>query len=403
MKSTYVAAFAVAALFVLWLLSGQLDDEGVREPAPSLAQGRDAMLAEVQDAPVRVRARVLAARPQTDDLVVRGRTEADRSVTVRAETSGRIVELPVDKGDRVAAGDLLCRIAVDTREARLAEARQAVVQAQIEFDGARSLRERGLQSETAIAGAEARLAASRADLAQQELDLERTYVRAPFDGIVEDRAVEIGDLLQAGGTCATVVDPDPMMLVGQVAEADIGRLEAGAEGFGTLITGETVVGEVAFVASTAAPTTRTFRVEVAVPNEDARIRDGITTEIRIPVERFLAHRIPSSILALDDAGDIGVRILDAEDRVRFVTVDVVKDSADGVWVRGLPDPVKVITVGQELVTPGQQVEAVLEASNDALSHSEDDAPEAAAAPDASSVAAPASTSVGGEPAVAAML
>ncbi|MCH2098040.1 MAG: biotin/lipoyl-binding protein, partial [Pseudomonadales bacterium] len=119
MKSTHFAALAVAAAFLLWLFSGQLgvaEDAGV---APSLASSREAMLAEAQDAPVRVRARVLAAELQSEDVIVRGRTEADRRVAVRAETSGRIVDLPVDKGDRVAEGDLLCRIATDTRGARL--------------------------------------------------------------------------------------------------------------------------------------------------------------------------------------------------------------------------------------------------------------------------------------------
>lgn len=400
MKSTYIAAIVVAAIFIAWLFSGQIGNEDAAGPAPSLAESRDAMLAEAQDAPVRVRARVVAAEAQTEDLVVRGRTEADRSVVVRAETSGRVVELPVEKGDRVEAGALLCRIAVDTREARLEEMRQAVAQARIEFDGARKLRERGLQSETAIASAEARLAASRADLAQMELDLERTYVRAPFAGVVEARPVEMGDLLQAGGACATVVDPDPMMLVGQVAEREVGRLVPGQEGFGTLVTGDSVSGTVAFVANTASSTTRTFRVEVAVPNADGALRDGITTEIRIPVERFLAHRIPSSILALDDAGDLGIRILDDEDRVQFVNVRIVKDEADAIWVRGLPDPARIITVGQELVTPGQQVEAVFEAGN-AVSRSEDEA-EAPASEDASSVAAPASSSsVQGEASVIA--
>lgn len=403
MKSTYIAAILVAALFAAWLFSGQVGDDEARQPAPSLSQSRDAMLAEAQDAPVRVRARIIAAEGQTEDLVVRGRTEADRSVIVRAETSGRVVELPVERGDRVEAGALLCRIAVDTREARLEEMRQAVTQARIEFEGASKLRDRGLQSETAIAAAEARLAASRANLAESELDLERTYIRAPFAGVVEDRPVEMGDLLQAGGACATVVDPDPMMLVGQVAEQDVSRLAPGIEGFGTLVTGETVAGSVAFVASTAAPTTRTFRVEVAVPNADAALRDGITTEIRIPVDRFLAHQVPSSILALDDAGAIGVRILDAEDRVRFLNVDVIKDTPEGIWVRGLPDTAKVITVGQELVTPGQLVEAVLEAGN-AVTRSDadtDESPEAAEPEEDSSMAAPANSSVAGDGALAA--
>ena len=398
-KSTHFAALAVAAAFLLWLFSGQLgvaEDAGV---APSLASSREAMLAEAQDAPVRVRARVLAAERQSEDVIVRGRTEADRRVTVRAETSGRIVELPVDKGDRVAEGDLLCRIATDTRGARLEEARQAVNQARIEFDGARRLRERGLQSETAIASAEARLATARANLAQSELDLTRTEVRAPFAGVIEARAVEIGDLLQAGGTCMTVVDPDPMMLVGQVAERDVGRVRAGAPGYGALLTGQSVAGEVAFVASAGDPVTRTFRVEVAVPNTDGALRDGITAEIRLPVEEFLAHRVPSSILALDDVGDIGVRILDANDRVRFVNVSVLKDAIDGVWVRGLPDPAKVITVGQELVTSGQQVEVQLEAGT-VLGRTRDAGPDTMSSPEAS-VTGPAKSSSDNENAAVA--
>lgn len=361
MKRTHLAAIAVAAVFILWLASGQLGDEDATGPAPSLAQSRDAMMAMSEDAPTRVRARVIAARPQNREVVVRGRTEADRMVEVRAETGGRIAELPVDKGSRVAAGDLLCRLEVDTRQARIEEAEQAAAQARIEYEGAQRLAERGLQSETAIAGARARLASARANLEQNRLDLERTYIRAPFGGIVETRPVEIGDLLQAGSTCASVVDPDPMMLVGDVAERDVGHLEVGAAGHGDLLTGESVDGTVAFVARTANPTTRTFRVEVAVPNADARLRDGITTELRLPVERFAAHRIPSALLALDDAGDLGVRILDGDNIVRFVNIEILKDGPEGIWVLGLPDPATVITVGQEMVVPGQQVEATFEA------------------------------------------
>lgn len=361
MKRTHIAAALVATLFVLWLLSGQMDEDDDRGPAPSVAAERDAMLAMDEDDPTRVRARVINAESRTADVVARGRTEADRSVSVLAETSGPVVELPVDKGDRVEAGDVLCRIRVDAREARIEEAREAVAQARIEYQGALRLAEKGYQSETAIASARALLAARRADLQQRELDLEHTHVRAPFDGIVEERPVELGGFLQAGNVCARLIDPDPMMLVGQVAEREVGRIRTGDPGGGKLITGESVTGEVAFVARSAAPSTRTFRVEVAVPNADGRLRSGITTELRLPVEKFRAHHLPSALLALDDAGRIGVRILDADNRVRFVNVDVISDTGSGIWVSGLPDPATVITVGQELVTPGEQVEVTFEA------------------------------------------
>lgn len=361
MKRTHVAAAVVAALFVLWLLSGQMGETDETGPAPSVAAARDAMLAMDEDQPARVRARVIRAESRTADVVVRGRTEADRSVSVLAETSGPVVELPVDKGDRVEAGDVLCRIRVDARNARIEEAREAVEQARIEYQGALRLAEKGYQSETAIASARARLAARRADLQQRELDLEHTHVRAPFAGIIEERPVELGAFLQAGNVCARLIDPDPMMLVGQVAEREVGRIRPGDPGHGKLITGETVTGEVAFVARSAAASTRTFRVEVAVANADASLRSGITTEIRLPVEQFRAHHLPSALLALDDAGRLGVRILDEDNRVRFVNVDVISDTGSGIWVSGLPDPATLITVGQELVTPGEQVEVTFEA------------------------------------------
>lgn len=376
-KSTYIAAFLVAALFILWLLSGQLDGDESQGPAPSLAQSREALLAMQEDEPTRVRARTVRAETQSADVVVRGRTEADRSVDVRTEVAGRITELPVDKGDRVVEGDLLCRIAEDARPARVEEAREVVRQARLENEGAQRLGEKGYQSETAIASSSARLAAALAELRQRELDLANTAVRAPFDGVIEERPAEIGNLLQAGSICARVVDPDPMMLVGQVAERDIGRIRSGDPGQGLLITGQAVEGTVAFVARTADPATRTFRVEVAVDNADATLRDGITTEIRLPVERYAAHRVPSALLALDDAGDLGIRILDQDNVVRFVNVEILKDTPSGLWVRGLPDPATIITVGQELVTPGEIVEPTFEAGTSMPASVEPSAPPSA--------------------------
>jgi len=180
-------------------------------------------------------------------------------------------------------------------------------------------------------------------------------MRAPFDGIVETRPVELGDFLQAGQVCAEVLDPDPLLLVGQVSERDVARLKLGDQGQGRLLTGERVGGVITFVAHAAHPTTRTFRIEVAVPNPDSALREGITTEIQLPVEEHLAHLVPSSVLALDDTGELGVRIVDADDRVEFVRIRVIRDSAEGLWVTGLPETVRLITVGQELVVPGERV------------------------------------------------
>ncbi|TVS16315.1 MAG: efflux RND transporter periplasmic adaptor subunit [Gammaproteobacteria bacterium] len=361
MKKTYLAALVVALLFVLWMLSGQIGTDGERAPAPSLAESRDSMLRQREDSPMAVRVRNLDAELQRALIAVRGRTEVNRRVAVRAETGGLVAALPVEKGDVVRAGDILCRIDAGSRPARLEESREAVTVAELEFEGVQKLEQRGLVSATGVATARARLATARADLRQRELDLSYTAIRAPFDGIVETRPVEIGDFLQAGQVCAEVLDPDPLLLAGQVSERDVARLQIGDPGTGRLLTGERVSGVITYVAQAAHPSTRTFRVEVAVPNPNASLRDGITTEIQLPAEEHLAHHVPSSVLALDDLGELGVRIVDADDRVQFVRIRVIRDTADGLWVTGLPETVRLITVGQELVVPGEQVRAVPEA------------------------------------------
>ncbi len=361
MKKTYLAALIVALIFVGWMLSGQLGNGDARLPAPTLAESRDALLRQREDTPTAVRVRTLTAETQRATVTLRGRTEANRRVAVRAETSGLIVDLPVEKGEMVRAGDIICRIDAGSRPARLDEARAAVTLAELEYEGVRRLEDRGLVSSTGVASARAKLATARADLSQRELDLSHTAIRAPFDGVVEERPVELGDHLTAGQVCAEVLDPDPLLLVGQLSERDVARIRLGDPGQGRLLTGETAPGVITYLAQSAHPSTRTFRVEVAVSNADTQLREGITTELILPVEEHRAHHIPSSVLALDDVGELGVRILNADDRVEFVRIRVIRDSPTGLWVTGLPETVTLITVGQELVVPGERVQPVPEA------------------------------------------
>ena len=357
MRKTYITAAVIALATILWFASGRLTaGEGVVEH-PSLAEANERAQAAIGDmSPTSVRGRVIHAVALPERIKVRGRTENKRTVDVRAETNGRIVERPVERGTRVASGDLLCRLAIEDREARLAQARASVEQAHIEYEGSLRLQDKGFNSETAIAQAKSRLATAQAQLEAATLDVQRTEVRAPFAGVVEDTPLEIGDYAQPGTACASIVDLDPMLLVGRVSERDVYRFDVGAEAIGRLATGERVTGPVSFVGQQADPGTRTYRVEVTVPNPDYALRSGVTTEVEIDIGEVEAHKISPAVLALDDAGNIGVRIVDADDRVRFQHVDILSDAADGVWVRGLPPVTTLITVGQELVVSGQRVD-----------------------------------------------
>ena len=361
MRKTYITAISIAVATVVWLASGQFGAGPDESTQLTITERNERAAAAVEDrAPSRVRARVTTAVEQTAYARVRGRTENKRTVDVRAETVGRVVDRPVELGDRVATGDVLCRLSMDDRGARLTEARAAVRQAYIEYRGSQRLKAEGLQSETAIATARASLAASRARLKSSELDVARTRVRAPFDGVVEVTHVEVGDYVQPGAGCVTLVDLDPMLLVGQLMEKDVARIRVGEPAFGELATGERLAGTIGFIGQQADPSTRTYRVEVEVPNPDHALRSGITTDLLIAAEIAPAHHVSPALFGLDDEGAVGVRTLDADNRVEFQRVTILRDDAEGVWITGLPDVATLITVGHEFVVPGERVDVEFE-------------------------------------------
>ena len=157
----------------------------------------------------------------------------------------------------MAANQLLCRLSVDDRQAALVESQQRVNQAKIDYDGAKQLRAKGYNSESAIAAAKANLATARAELKRRDLALRKTEIRAPFAGFVEDVHLEIGDYAQPGTACATLVDLDPMLLVGRVSELVVLNIETGIEAIGELADRSQVRGPITFVGQQDDPATRT--------------------------------------------------------------------------------------------------------------------------------------------------
>ena len=361
MRKTHLAALGIAIGTVLWLASGYLGGADAIAEHPTIKEVNALTGAGVDKRePTAVRGRVIHASPLPVRVKIRGHTQDKRTVEVRAETAGHVVERPVERGARVATGDVLCRLAIEDRQARVDQAKEAVNQTRIEHEGSLRLKDGGFQSETAIAQAKARLAAAQAQLETAILDMDRTLLLAPFDGVVEQTLLDVGDYVQPATPCALVVDLDPMLLVGQVSERDVGRLTIGTTATGTLATGKTATGPISFIGHQADAATRTYRVEVTVANPDHRLLSGATADIDIIVGEVDAHQISPAVLALDDEGRLGVRIVNGDNRVRFQFVEIVADGGNGVWVTGLPSVVTLITVGHQLVVDGDRVRVQFE-------------------------------------------
>lgn len=360
MRSTYYTAIVIGVLVILWLASGQLGESEAPEPGSIAERNRVAALVAEEKPPATVRVRTSYGVERERTITIRGETQSKRIVDVKAQINGTLAERIVERGDRVIAGDTLCRISEDERKAVLEDAEQAVVLAKIEYEGSQQLAKQGLQSKTLIAQTRSRLATAKANLKQAELAVERLHITAPFTGVVEDVHLELGDYVTPGATCATLVALDPMLLVGRVSEQIVNQLSSGHPASATLSTGEMVIGEMSFVGNVADTATRTYAIEIEVENPDFHIESGLTANIQVPVQIIKAHKISPALLTLDDAGNVGIRTIDEANEVQFYLVEVVSDAGDGVWVTGLPEVVTLITVGQEFVVAGETVDPTYE-------------------------------------------
>lgn len=351
LKPRYQWAGGIAMLVIIWVATGLLN-------GGSAASHVDDNMAKPNGIP-RVRVSMLVASARDATINVRGRTQAMHEVDVRAEVEGVVQAIHFDKGDHVRKGDTLCEIKLNDRGAKAAQASAAVAQTLKELQVAQDLYKQGFRSKTQLAQAEAAYAQASAGLATMNVQLANTRIKAPFDGIVDDRYVSAGDYMRAGDKCEMVIAPEPFLAVGTVSEQQVGQISLGDAATANLVSGEVVNGKVRFVADRADPLTRAFRVEVELPNPDAKLRDGVTADIHISVRRLMAQHISPGIMVLDDTGKVGVRVV-ADNIVRFIPVAIISDGPDGSWVSGLPDKVNVITVGQEFVSDGQRVEPVAE-------------------------------------------
>ncbi|MCA8907338.1 MAG: efflux RND transporter periplasmic adaptor subunit [Rhodospirillaceae bacterium] len=381
MSRSLFIALACAIGAAVWILSGQFDGSvSDADAEAAVASGDAAAEADAEPAEIirTVRVRPSAAEPFEDLLVLYGRTVADRTVDVRAQIDGQVVEVAAERGDTVTAGQVLVRLATDERAARVAQGEALVAQREAEHQAAARLNQSGYRSATDLAAAQAALDAARADLELARLQLARLEIVAPFDGRLDERAVELGDFVDIGQTVATVVDLDPIRVVGQVSERHLGEVDTGETASVLLLDGRVEEGVVSYVGATADAVTRTFPVEVEIANPDATLISGVTAEISIPVARVMAHRVSPGILTLDDNGVIGLRAVDGDGVVVFYPVDIVGGSAEAVWLSGLPETLDVIVVGQDFVIAGQHVNAV-EGADPADAAAEDAAPEGAEA------------------------
>lgn len=368
-KGSHITALVIAGAVLGWMATGNIVVGGQANsvnatPPPAERSAEDEALFKV---------RYVTVNPEIrpDTILVRGRTQADSIVSVRAETSGTLEKRLVSKGDRVKAGDLVCQLDRGVRETAINRAKATLEQAVHDYEGAVELQKKGYSANTRVMALKAALDGASAGLAEAELELSRTDITATTDGVVQDPIAETGDNLAIGDVCITLINADPMLFIGQVSERQVGQIDVGDPAGVQLVSGETVVGKIRYISPSADAATRTFLIEIELPNPDDALRDGVTAAAQIELEGAEAYKIRPSWLTLDDDGSIGVRVVEDGGTVAFRQLNIISHTPDTMWVTGLEPDARVITVGQDYVTPGQTVEPV--AADAAAQTAKDDA------------------------------
>ncbi|HEY7662174.1 MAG TPA: efflux RND transporter periplasmic adaptor subunit [Xanthobacteraceae bacterium] len=355
MKASRLTAVGLVAAAALWIGSGHFLPRETPESRAAMRANEHA-----PEKLFRVAVEGTAVMPHMRKLTVAGRTEADKRVTVTARTGGVLTELRVKRGTWVKKGELIAVLSDEAREAQVEQARAAVTQRRTELDAKRALILSGTLPRLQLVDLEAQLKSAEAALAAAEAEADRGQVRAPWSGVVQEVAVEVGQAAFsfAGREIATLVALDPMLAVVEVAERKLAGVRVGDTAEVRLVTGESASGKIRFVSKTASPTTRTYRVEVELHNADGKIPDGITAEVSLPLASVPATRVPRSALTFSSAGNLGVRAVRADDTVEFVPVSLLEDDQSFMWVTGIADGSRVIVQGQDFVREGQKVDAV---------------------------------------------
>lgn len=349
-KSYRTAGIIIVGIAILLVSGVFFPSEDNEASTPTERQARTLMAVSVINTNL---------EPYTKDIILRGQTQALRTVDLKSQIKSRIVDLPVEKGTRVKMGDVICRMDIEDREANHAETLAVVKQRELEFKASAELFAKGHRSETQHSAAQAAIDAAKAREKRARINLENAELTAPFDGIINERPIEIGDYMKEGDVCAVIMEENPFLVVADISENDINQINVGDTALAKMQNGQEVTGKIRFISSIADTSTRTFRVELEVANPDYKILDGITAELVIQANKVMAQRISPASLVLDDRGLVGVRTVDADNKVHFYEVEIMGNHENGVWVSGLDNNVQIIVKGHEFVKAGESVTPVI--------------------------------------------
>lgn len=363
MRLHQFAALLVLVVSAIWIFTGTFSSVGSADADSDEQPSTVVERAAEQEAnqPRALQAVTVAQVPSKmhqRSIRISGITNADKQVNVTTRADGVISELSVAQGQTVSKGDKILTLAPEGRDAELISAEQTLAQALVDVEAKRTLVQRGTIASVQLDQSLSSLKSAEAQVEAAKAQLERLNLTAPFDGVIDSLNVEQGGSVQTGTVAAVLISLDPIIGIGEINESDLAIAKVGNEADIRLVSGEIATGTIRYISRQAQDSTRTFTVEIEVPNPDFSIPAGMTAEIVLRGDAVLATPVPRSVVTLNSDGELGIQTLDDENRVVFSAIDIVDDSTDALILGGVPENARLVVAGQNLVKEGQIVDPV---------------------------------------------
>lgn len=351
-----IVAVCVMVAAGTWIATGDFATVGSAEVA---AAGSPTPAADADAEPAPLIRTVAAVTPVFIDharaIQLSGVTQPDKRVDLVARAEGVIASLDLVRGGQVASGQVVLRLEGPETQAQADIAAIALAQRERELEVAERLFASGSNPETAVSNARSARDAATAELARARAAADRLTLKAPFAGLISALEVELGEWVQPGTPVATILSLDPILLKAEVSEVDLGSIAVGSRAKVRLVNGVEAEGTLRLVAPEASAATRTFPVEIALPNPDLALPAGMSAEVTLFAPAVQAVLVPRSIITLSDTGELGLRVVGPDNVAAFAPVQVLDDTAEGLVVTDVPRGVRIITAGQDLVRNGETV------------------------------------------------
>ena len=360
-KTHRIVAILVLIAAVVWVATGEFTTVG-GDQANVVAQASEPEKSEPADPAANLRTVAAVTpiiEPHAIEIRLSGVTAPEKSALLAARSNGVIAQMNIVKGAPIRAGDVVMTLEGSDVIAGAKVAEVALDQRQRELEVAQKLFAKGNTSELSLIGARSAEAAAEAQLSQAKAAVDRLILRAPFNGVVDSVDVEVGEWVQVGTPITTILALDPIVVKTEISEMDVRNIATGAQAHVRLVKGIEMDGRVRFISETASAETRTFAVEVALPNPTRDIPAGMTAEVTLYTDPVPAVMVPRSIITLSDDGKIGLRVVGADNVARFAPVELIDDTPDGLVLTGVPEDVRIIVSGQDLVRDGEKVNVVV--------------------------------------------